>query len=125
MAIGKRIHRFKALSQKISDSVRTYQYNAKENENDSRLVLQQKNELFKRWNELEENFKSQRNTEEKTSLRDIFLGKIDIGIKTSGKDYISVIKGLSIEDKNAGTGWLQGIVDSITAEALKIIPSFS
>jgi len=123
MAIGERMHRFKALSQKMSDSVRTYQYHAKEN--DSRLVLKQKNELFKRWNELEENFKSQRNTEEKTSLRDIFLGKIDIGIKTSGKDYISVIKGLSIEDKNAGTGWLQGIVDSITSEALKIIPSFS
>ena len=123
MAIGERIHRFKALSQKMSDFVRAHQYHAKENE--FRLVLQQKNELCKRWTELEENFKSQRNTEEKTSLRDIFLGKIDIGIKTSGKDYISVIKGLSIEDKNAGTGWLQGIVDSITAEALKIIPSFS
>ncbi len=125
MAIGERIHRFKALSQKMSDSVKAYQYHAKEKENESRLVLQQKNELYKRWTELEENFKSQRNTEEKTSLRDIFLEKIDIGIKTSGKDYISVIKGLSIEDRNAGTGWLQGIVDSITAEALNIIPSFT
>lgn len=125
MAIAERIHRVKALTQKMSDSVRTYQYHTKEKENESRLVLQQKNELYKRWTELEENFKSQRNTEEKTSLRDIFLEKIDIGIKTSGKDYISVIKGLSIEDKNAGTGWLQGIVNSITAESLKIIPSFS
>jgi bifunctional UDP-N-acetylglucosamine pyrophosphorylase/glucosamine-1-phosphate N-acetyltransferase len=125
MAIAERIHRVKALTQKMSDSVRTYQYHTKEKENESRLVLQQKKELYKRWTELEENFKSQRNTEEKTSLRDIFLEKIDIGIKTSGKDYISVIKGLSIEDKNAGTGWLQGIVDSITAESLKIIPSFS
>ena len=123
MAIGERIHRFKALSQKMSESVRAYQYHEKENE--SNLVLQQKNELYKRWTELEENFKSHRNTEEKTSLRDIFLEKIDIGIKTSGKDYISVIKELSIEDKNAGTGWLQEIVDSITAEALKIIPSFT
>jgi hypothetical protein len=70
-------------------------------------------------------FKSQRNTEKKTRLKDIFLEKIDMGIKTSGKDYISVIKGLSIEDKNAGTGWLQGIVDSVTAESLKLIPSFS
>lgn len=125
MAIAERIHRFKALTQKMSDSVSAYQYHTKEKENEFRLVLQQKNELYKRWTELEENFKSQRNTEEKTSLRDIFLEKIDIGIKTSGKDYISVIKGLSIEDKNAGTGWLQGIVDSITAESFKIIPSFS
>jgi len=123
MAIAERIHRFKALSQKMSDSVKAYQDHAKESK--SRLVLQQKNELYKRWTDLEENFKSHRDTEEKTSLRDIFLEKVDIGIKTKGKDYIAVIKGLSIEDKNAGTGWLQEIVNSINAEALKIIPSFS
>jgi TPP-dependent indolepyruvate ferredoxin oxidoreductase alpha subunit len=107
----------------MSDFVKAYQDHDKESE--SRLVLQQKKELYKRWTDLEENFKSHRDTEEKTSLRDIFLEKVDIGIKTKGKDYIAVIKGLSIEDKNAGTGWLQEIVDSITAEALKIIPSFS
>ena len=123
MAIAERMYRFKALSQKMSDSERAYQDHAKENE--SRLVLQHKNELSKRWTDLEENFKSQRNTEEKTSLRDVFLEKVDIGIKSKGKDYIAVIKGLSIEDKNAGTGWLQEIVDSITAEALKIMPSFT
>ena len=125
MAIAERIQRLKALSQKMSDSGSAYHDHAKEEENESRLVLQQKNELYQKWIELEDTFKSKRNTEKKTSFRDIFLEKIDIGIKTSGKDYISVIKGLSIEDKNAGTGWLQGIVDSITAEALKIIPSFS
>ena len=123
MAIGERIHRLKALSQKMSDSVRAYQHHAKENT--SPLILQQKNELYKRWTDLEENLKAKRNAVEKTSLRDVFLEKIDLGIKTSGKDYISVIKELSIEDKNAGTGWLQEIVDSITAEALKIIPSFT
>jgi len=122
MAIAERIDRFKALSQKMSDSV-SDDYDAKENE--SRLVRQQKNELYKKWNELEDMFKSQRNTEKKRRLKDIFLEKIDMGIKTSGKDYILVIKGLSIEDKNAGTGWLQGIVDSVTSETLKLIPSFS
>jgi bifunctional UDP-N-acetylglucosamine pyrophosphorylase / glucosamine-1-phosphate N-acetyltransferase len=123
MAVAERIKRFKALSQMMSDSVKAYQDHEKKSE--SRLVLQQKNELYKRWTDLEENFKSHRDTEEKTSLRDIFLEKVDIGIKTKGKDYIAVIKGLSIEDKNTGTGWLQEIVDSITAEALKIIPSFT
>ena len=123
MAIGERIHRLKALSQKMSDSVRAYQQHAKENT--SPLILQQKNELYKKWTELEENLKAMRNAVEKTSLRDVFLEKIDLGIKTSGKDYISVIKGLSIEDTKVGTGWLQGIIDHITAEALKIIPSFT
>ena len=123
MVIGERIHRLKALSEKMSDSVRDYQHHAKENT--SPLILQQKNELYKRWTELEENLKAQRNVEKKTSLKDIFLAKIDLGIKTSGKDYISVIKGLSIGDIKAGTGWLQGIVDHITAEALKVMPSFA
>ncbi|MGB2930647.1 MAG: protein GlmU, partial [Desulfobacterales bacterium] len=123
MAIGERIHRLKALSQKIFDSVQAFQSHTKENE--SHLVLQQKNELFKRWSEMEEYFKSQRNAEENKGLRDVFLEKLDLGIKTSGKDYILVIKGLSIEDTKAGTDWLQGIVDHITAGALKIIPSFT
>jgi bifunctional UDP-N-acetylglucosamine pyrophosphorylase/glucosamine-1-phosphate N-acetyltransferase len=123
MAIAERIHRFKALSQKMSNSVRDYQYPAKENS--SPLILQQKNELHKRWAALEENFNFRRNTEDKRKLRDIFLEKIDSAIKTSGKDYLSVIKGLSIEDKNTGTRWLQGIVDAITTEAFNIMPSFS
>ena len=122
MAIGERIHRLKALSQKMVDSVLSDQSHTKENE--LPLVLKQKNELFKRFTEIEEYFKSERNTEENKGLRDVFLEKLDLGIKTSGKDYILVIKGLSVEDTKAGTDWLQGIVDHITAGALKIIPSF-
>ena len=104
------------------DSSKADQSHAKKNE--SPLVLKQKNELFKRWTELEEYFKSQHHAEENKGLRDVFLEKLDLGIKTSGKDYIPVIKGLSIEDTKVGTAWLQGIVDHITAGALKIIPSF-
>jgi UDP-N-acetylglucosamine/UDP-N-acetylgalactosamine diphosphorylase len=122
MAIGERIHRLKVLSQKMFDSVQAYQSHKKGNE--SYLVLQQKNELLKKWSEMEEYFKSQRNAEENKRLRDVFLKKLDLGIKTSGKDYILVIKGLSVEDAKAGTDWLQAIVDHITAGVLKIIPSF-
>ena len=121
MAIGERIHRLKALSQKMSDSM---QADPHTKEDESHFVLKQKTELFKRWTEVEECFKSQRNTEENKGLRDVFLEKIDLGIQTSGKDYILVIKGLSVEDTKVGTAWLQGIVDHITAGALKIIPSF-
>jgi UDP-N-acetylglucosamine/UDP-N-acetylgalactosamine diphosphorylase len=122
MAIGERIHRLKALSQKMFDSM---QADPHTKENESHLVLKQKTELFKRWTQVEECFKSQRNTEENKGVRDVFLKKLDLGIKTSGRDYILVIKGLSVEDTKAGTDWLQGIVDHITAGALKIIPSFT
>ena len=122
MAIDERIYRLNGLSRKMSDSVTAYQLHAKDNK--SHFVVQQKNELYKRWTELEEYFKSQCYGEENMESKDIFLEKLDLGIKTSGKDYISVIKGLSIKDTKAGTAWLQGIVDHITAGALKIIPSF-
>ena len=122
MAINERIYRLNGLSRKMSDSVTAYQLHAKDNK--SHFVVRQKNELYKRWTELEEYFKSQRYGEENMESKDIFLEKLDLGIKTSGKDYISVIKGLSIKDTKAGTAWLQGIVDHITAGALKIIPSF-
>ena len=122
MAIGERVHRLKVLSQKMFDSEQAERSHTKENE--SPLVLKQKKELFNKWTEMEEYFKYQRYTEENKGLRDVFLEKLDLGIKTSGKDYILVIKGLSVEDTKAGTDWLQGIVDHITAGTLKIIPSF-
>jgi bifunctional UDP-N-acetylglucosamine pyrophosphorylase / glucosamine-1-phosphate N-acetyltransferase len=123
MAIVERIYRLKDLSQKMSDSAQVYQSHTKQNE--SPLVLKQKNELYQRWTELEENFNSQRNVEENKGLRDVFLENLDLGIKTSGKDYLSVIKGLTIQDTKTGIAWLQGIVDHITVGAFKILPSFT
>ena len=54
----------------------------------------------------------------------MFLGKINLGVKTAGQDYTTVIKSLMREDSEQGTRWLQGIVDQITAEIFQIIPSF-
>jgi hypothetical protein len=56
--------------------------------------------------------------------RDAFLEKIQKGIKKSGLDYISVIQGLPPADGVAGTQWLQEIVDRVTDDALRLIPSF-
>ena len=123
MAIDERMKRFKALSQKMPDSIEAYQNFAKDKA--SALVLQQKQELYDCWAELEASFDAQRNMAGKDELSDAFLEKIQRGIKTWGKDYISVIKGLPADDAETGTRWLQGIVDAVTAEAFKLLPSFS
>jgi UDP-N-acetylglucosamine/UDP-N-acetylgalactosamine diphosphorylase len=123
MAIDERIQRLNALSQKMPESVGAYQNYAKETA--SSLILKQKNEFFERGDELEEYFRSQENIGVKENLRDAFMEKIRRSAQTSGKDYISVIKGLKDTDKEHGTLWLQGIVDHITAGAIKIIPSFT
>jgi UDP-N-acetylglucosamine/UDP-N-acetylgalactosamine diphosphorylase len=122
MAIDERMKRFKALSQKMPDSIEAYKNFAKDKA--SALVLQQKQELYDRWTELEASFGAQRNMAGKDELRDEFCEKIRLGIKTWGKDYIAVIKGLQADDAEIGTRWLQGIVDAVTAEAFKLLPSF-
>ncbi|MEE8553276.1 MAG: protein GlmU [Desulfobacterales bacterium] len=122
MVFDERIKRFKELCRKMQESGSAHQKIQKETT--SQQVLDQKNELFYKWPELEESFRVHRSAEDKEYFRDPFLEKIFSGIKRSGKDYISVIKGLDVEDTETGTRWLQGIVDRITAEILKIIPSF-
>ncbi|MDI6688506.1 MAG: protein GlmU, partial [Desulfobacterales bacterium] len=115
MAIDERIKRFKDLCDKMPDIADV---------KPSSIVARQKHELYSMRTALEESFGKFRNNEGDQALRDVFLEKIDAGIKKSGKDYIAVIKGLESKDSKTGTMWLQGIIDDITMKMLEIIPSF-
>jgi len=75
--------------------------------------FQHQNELYSRLDEAEA-FHHQGDT----ALRDSFLEAIHSAIKKSGKDYISVIQGLSPEDKANGTRWLQGFADNVTGKLM-------
>jgi len=86
---------------------------------------QQKPDLFERWPELKESFKVYQEKEGDADLRDKFLDAVSRGISATGKDYIAVIHGLAAEDSQTGTRWLQEIVDGVTAEAQRIVPSLS
>ena len=123
MAIDERIQQLKALSQKMPDSVIAYQNYTKENA--SSRILKQKNEFLERSDELEDYFRSQENIAVQENLRDAFMEKIRQGVQTSGKDYISVIKGLKDTEKVHGTLWLQSIVDHIIDDAFEFLPSFN
>lgn len=123
MIIDERVERLHAFSQKMPDSAKAYKNNFKEQASD--LVLQQKNELYNQWPEIEAFFNDALFLKDKSADREIFLETIHRSIKASDKDYIRVIKSLSIEDTRPGTRWLQGIVDTVTEGVLKIIPSFS
>ena len=123
MIIDERIARLNALSQKMPDSTKAYNENVKDHA--SPLVLHQKNELYDHWSEIETFFNEQRRLKAGNADRDIFLENIHHAIKGSNKDYIRVIKSLSLEDTHPGTRWLQGLVDNIVDQVLEIIPSFS
>ncbi len=121
--IEERINRLKELSLKMPESIEAYKESVKENALPQ--LLQQKKELYDKRIDLEEFFKEKLiSIEGDKVLRDKFLEKTHLGIKTSGNDYITVIQSLKVEDSKIGTHWLQGIVDHITEEVLKIIPSF-
>ncbi len=122
MAIDERIKRFNALCIKMPESVKAYQKYASQQA--SPLLLKQKNELYEKWPEIQESFRVERITKGDEALMDAFLKQVEIGIKSMGKDYIPVIKSLAAEDSKIGSRWLQGIVDHVTDEALKTLPSY-
>jgi UDP-N-acetylglucosamine/UDP-N-acetylgalactosamine diphosphorylase len=86
--------------------------------------LQQKLEIYSKWAEIDDALQTLRNTEGNIETRDIFLERIQIKRKETGKDYISLIKDLEHDTSKTGTIWLQGIIDHIVNEMLMILPSY-
>jgi UDP-N-acetylglucosamine/UDP-N-acetylgalactosamine diphosphorylase len=86
---------------------------------------QQKPELHEHWPELFDSFQVNQEKEGDTGLRDKFLDGVSRGISAFGKDYITVIQELAAKDSENGVQWLQGIVDAVTAEARRIMPSLA
>jgi UDP-N-acetylglucosamine/UDP-N-acetylgalactosamine diphosphorylase len=123
MIIDERTARLDTFRQKMPESASTYRQHLKDQAAD--LVLQQKDEIYNRWQDVEALLNEIRRQKEENADRDMFLEKIRHAVKRSGKDYIRAIKSLDREDIHLGTRWLQNIVDTVTEGVLGIIPSFS
>lgn len=104
MAIDERIIRLKGLRDNMPDSKA------------SSVVFEHMNEFYDRWPELKACFNDLRDKTGDQDIRDLFLEKVYTGIKRSGKDYLTVIKGLESGYAESGTKWLQGIIDEIITE---------
>jgi bifunctional UDP-N-acetylglucosamine pyrophosphorylase/glucosamine-1-phosphate N-acetyltransferase len=122
-AITERANRLEALCDKIQISIET-ESSPKSEANRSSPAWKQKQELIDRWPRMKDLLDQSRSETGEARDRDIFLEKIQMGIKTSGLDYISVIQRLSPADSVTGTQWLQGIVDRVVDKTLNLIPSF-
>ena len=88
-------------------------------------TARQKPELYERWPELKGSFQVHQENEGDGSLRDKFLDGVSKGISTTGKDYVAVIQGLTAQDSEIGIRWLKMIVDGVTADAQRIVPSLA
>ncbi len=122
MGIDERIKRLEELGQKMFDSVQSY----KKNRDMSSNPVKQKIEIVEKWPELKEAFTRLRNPENiiHPDLMNRFMGAVKSGINDSGRDYITVIKGLNSEAAETGTKWLQGVVDYSKDEIVKMLSSY-
>jgi len=122
MAIDERIDRLKALAHSMPHSAELYQKIVKGK--DPQILVKQKEELFDKWQEIEDTLYLFREKMGGVSERNAFLEKVAQDREEKGNDYIKVIQGLGREWCAKGTNWLQGIVDEINRDVLKRIPSF-
>jgi UDP-N-acetylglucosamine/UDP-N-acetylgalactosamine diphosphorylase len=74
--------------------------------------------LLERWPAIEQILAARNEHRGNDRLRESFQENISKAVESAGKDYISVIKGLSGEESGQGTAWLQGIVDETVEAAL-------
>lgn len=122
MAIKERIKRFKALAEKMPESADRYRSIMKGEAKDR--LLRQKQEFFDRWQDLEGVFAENLENRGDPSIREPFVAHLARDIKEEGTDYVRVIQGLDRSWSAEGTKWLQGIVESVKAQAFQVMPSF-
>ena len=68
---------------------------------------------------LEESLVDLKTYEGDLQLKDLFLESLEHTIRTYGKQYITAIQGMAVQNVERGTGWLQGVVNHITEKCLK------
>jgi bifunctional UDP-N-acetylglucosamine pyrophosphorylase / glucosamine-1-phosphate N-acetyltransferase len=115
MAVDERIVRLSGLIQKLLEQ----ESEGKENSSESSSVQKGHDNWLP---ELESFLRETRNRVGEQALRDRFMEIIFDEIGRNGKHYLQVITGLSSEDSELGTRWLQGIVNEVTDGAFQIIP---
>jgi bifunctional UDP-N-acetylglucosamine pyrophosphorylase/glucosamine-1-phosphate N-acetyltransferase len=122
MAVGERLKRFKALSEKMEQSI-ALAGNVPDDEKRETLIGL-KREFLSNWSKVEECFDGKH--EETTALeeKNAFLGIIRDKLIEKESDYITVIQSLDADEKLKGTAWLQTTVDEIVQRVLDVIPSY-
>ena len=122
MAIGERLKRFEAVSEKMEMSIEIGRKILK-SEHGEKLLMQKK-EFLTNCPNLKECFTGK--IEETIALkeRDSFLQIIQGRLKEEDTGYINTIQSLDDGAILTGTAWLQAIVDQTTDNALNVIPSF-
>jgi hypothetical protein len=90
----------------------------------SENLLRQKNELNEKWPEIEETMLKAPESADLLESREVFVSMVQREIRTSGNDYLAVIKGLRPQAREKGTQWLQGYVGMVSRSAFNLLPGY-
>lgn len=122
MAISERIERMGDLSEKLLVSAGNYRKQMQEKA--SETLLLHKQELHEKWPEVRQTMLSGAGEKEVEKSRNFFLEVLQRKVRTSGKDYLSVIKGLDRSHRDQGALWLQEFVDTFCRKTFELLPSY-
>lgn len=119
MAIGERIKRFRAFSEKMAASARIGGGVPRMKKTDRDLRLEE--EMPDSWPQIEACFTQGLEEAAAPDERDRFLAALQ-GAQAAGMGYVETVRALDDTARSLGTAWLRGIVDRITREAFGVVP---
>src|SRR5512139_3773979 len=115
-AMEERILRLRALAGKMETSIaiaeKVLQGRAKE------AHLRHKRELLQYWPEVQEKLSGLADDSIGEGRRSLFLHTIDERLSKGADDYIAFVRALDRESADAGSAWLQSVVDTVVSRAL-------
>jgi bifunctional UDP-N-acetylglucosamine pyrophosphorylase / glucosamine-1-phosphate N-acetyltransferase len=121
-ALEERISRLRALAAKMEESIamaeKVLQDRTKE------MHLRHKRELLQNWPEAEKRLLGLADDSIGEGGRGLFMNRIDERLSKGAGDYIEFIRALDRESADAGSAWLQSVVDAVVSRALDALPSF-
>jgi len=122
MVLAERIKRLKDIAHKMPRSIELNEKVMKEHAIQKKQQLRR--EFFEQWPTIEESLTDCLSKTGDPEKRDEFLALIQRSIGEKGKDYLRVIQEAGDYGASVCTEWLQGLIDHINDETLKLIPSF-
>ena len=121
-AISERLKRLGEVADRMPRSIEIYQKVSSGRA--SKGLIRNKKEFSEKWPDIKQAFREAKDRDGNPGQKAAFLSVIEQTINDRGRDYLMVIKGLSQEDSDAGTAWIQGLVDEISDSIWNILPSF-
>lgn len=120
-AVSERVRRFGEVAERMDRSMEIYRTVSRKTDDP---LLRKSREFIDQWPRIKSLFLESLEEEGDQKSKETFLTALDRAVAEQGEEYLKVIKGLDEKEAALGTGWLQGIVDTIGKRIRDVLPSF-